>query len=79
MCIQFNRKLLSDWYNRFRILTPVFPGAFDQHGCPLIVFPVDEQATLSSELSKAEVVDFINYFLCLHKYVDSVALIIVCM
>ncbi|KAM8831962.1 uncharacterized protein AB9W97_003308 [Spinachia spinachia] len=44
----------------------LFPGAFDQHGCPLIVFPADEQAKLSSELSKAEVVDFINYFLCLH-------------
>ncbi|XP_059212986.1 uncharacterized protein LOC131991549 [Centropristis striata] len=45
----------------------LFPGAFDQHGCPLIVFPVEEQAKLSSELSKAEVVDFINYFLCLHN------------
>ncbi|XP_037606562.1 uncharacterized protein LOC119476946 [Sebastes umbrosus] len=45
----------------------LFPGAFDQHGCPLIVFPVDEQAKLSSELSKAEVVDFVNYFLCLHN------------
>ncbi|XP_071334457.1 uncharacterized protein [Trachinotus anak] len=45
----------------------LFPGAFDQHGCPLIVFPVDGQAKLSSELSKAEVVDFINYFLCLHN------------
>ncbi|XP_040920128.1 uncharacterized protein LOC121199473 [Toxotes jaculatrix] len=45
----------------------LFPGAFDQHGCPLVVFPVDGQAKLSSELSKAEVVDFINYFLCLHN------------
>ncbi|XP_037305125.2 uncharacterized protein LOC119194817 [Pungitius pungitius] len=45
----------------------LFPGAFDQHGCPLIVFPADKQAKLSSELSKAEVVDFINYFLCLHN------------
>ncbi|KAM7367522.1 hypothetical protein PAMP_013813 [Pampus punctatissimus] len=45
----------------------LFPGAFDQHGCPLIVFPVDGQAKLCSELSKAEVVDFINYFLCLHN------------
>ncbi|XP_070844132.1 uncharacterized protein [Chaetodon trifascialis] len=45
----------------------LFPGTFDQHGCPLIVFPVDRQAKLSSELSKAEVVDFINYFLCLHN------------
>ncbi|KAK1889153.1 Actin-3 [Dissostichus eleginoides] len=42
-------------------------GAFDQHGCPLIVFPLEEQAKLSSELSKAEVVDFINYFLSLHN------------
>ncbi|XP_023144520.2 uncharacterized protein LOC111580836 [Amphiprion ocellaris] len=44
----------------------LFPGAFDQHGCPLIVFPVDGQTRLSSELSKAEVVDFINYFHGLH-------------
>lgn len=49
----------------------VRPGAFDQHGCPLIVFPVDGQAKLSSEVGKAEAVDFINYFLCLHKYVGS--------
>ncbi|KAK2856609.1 hypothetical protein Q5P01_005344 [Channa striata] len=45
----------------------LFPGAFDQHGCHLIVFPVDGQAKLSSELSKAKVVDFINYFHCLHN------------
>ncbi|XP_078130224.1 uncharacterized protein LOC144533037 isoform X3 [Sander vitreus] len=45
----------------------LFPGAFDQHGCPLIVFPADEQAKLPIELSKAEVVDFISYFLCLHN------------
>ncbi|KAF3702527.1 Actin CyI, cytoplasmic Precursor [Channa argus] len=45
----------------------LFPGAFDQHGCHLIVFPVEGQAKLSSELSKAEVVDFINYFHCLHN------------
>ncbi|XP_054473984.1 uncharacterized protein LOC129106788 [Anoplopoma fimbria] len=45
----------------------LFPGAFDQHGCPLIVFPAEEQAKLSSELGKAEVVDFINYFLCMHN------------
>lgn len=32
---------------------------------------MEGQAKLSSELSKAEVVDFINYFLCLHKYVTS--------
>ncbi|XP_018555248.1 puratrophin-1 [Lates calcarifer] len=45
----------------------LFPGAFDQHGCPLIVFPVEGQGKLFSELSTAEVVDFINYFLCLHN------------
>ncbi|KAM4521899.1 uncharacterized protein PAE49_001830 isoform 2-T2 [Odontesthes bonariensis] len=39
----------------------LFPGVFDQHGCPLIIFPVDGQAKLS-ELSKPEIVDFINYF-----------------
>lgn len=46
-------------------------GAFDQHGRPLMVFPVDGQARLLSEVSSAEVVDFVNYFLYLHKYVDS--------
>ncbi|XP_074540905.1 uncharacterized protein LOC141801666 [Halichoeres trimaculatus] len=45
----------------------LFPGAFDQHGCPLIVFPVNAQDKLASDLSKAEVVDFVNYFLCLHN------------
>lgn len=55
---------------------PGFTGAFDQHGCPLIVFPVDGQAKLSSDVSKAEVVDFVNYFLCLHKYVESKELIV---
>uniref|UniRef100_A0A3B3VUV5 Si:ch211-241j12.3 n=1 Tax=Poecilia latipinna TaxID=48699 RepID=A0A3B3VUV5_9TELE len=38
-----------------------FPGVFDQHGCPLIIFPADGQDRLL-ELSKAEVVDFIHYF-----------------
>lgn len=33
------------------------------------MFPVDGQAKLSTELSKAEVVDFINYFQRLHKWV----------
>lgn len=46
-------------------------GAFDQHGCPLIVFPVDGQAKLSTQLSKTEVRDFINYFQHVHKYVGS--------
>uniref|UniRef100_A0A3Q2PV41 Si:ch211-241j12.3 n=1 Tax=Fundulus heteroclitus TaxID=8078 RepID=A0A3Q2PV41_FUNHE len=39
----------------------LFPGVFDQHGCPLVIFPADGQDRLL-ELSKAEVVDFINYF-----------------
>ncbi|XP_061563447.1 uncharacterized protein KIAA1755 [Cololabis saira] len=43
-----------------------FPGVFDQHGCPLVIFPADAQARLS-ELSKAQVVDFINYFQCVHN------------
>ncbi|KAF7658369.1 hypothetical protein LDENG_00013510 [Lucifuga dentata] len=45
----------------------LFPGAFDQHGCPLIVFPVDGQDKLCSDLSKTEVADFITYFLRLHN------------
>ncbi|XP_054618709.1 uncharacterized protein si:ch211-241j12.4 isoform X2 [Dunckerocampus dactyliophorus] len=44
----------------------LFPGAFDPHGCPLFVFPVDGHARLP-ELSKGEVVDFIKYFHCLYK------------
>uniref|UniRef100_A0A674E6Q5 Si:ch211-241j12.3 n=3 Tax=Salmo trutta TaxID=8032 RepID=A0A674E6Q5_SALTR len=44
----------------------VFPGAFDQHGYPLVMFPVDAHGNLS-DLSKAEVVGFIHYFLCLHN------------
>ncbi|CAB1342775.1 unnamed protein product [Coregonus sp. 'balchen'] len=44
----------------------VFPGAFDQHGCPLVMFPVDAHGNLS-DLSKSEVVDFIHYFLSLHN------------
>ncbi|KAA8583410.1 hypothetical protein FQN60_015956, partial [Etheostoma spectabile] len=36
-----------------------------------VLFPADQQAKLPLELSKAEVVDFINYFLGLHKYVES--------
>lgn len=43
-----------------------FPGAFDQLGFPLIVFPVADQHKLSTNLSKAEVVDFIDY--CLHQH-----------
>ncbi|XP_028295953.1 uncharacterized protein LOC114457963 isoform X5 [Gouania willdenowi] len=44
----------------------LFPGAYDQHGYPLVVFPVDGQTKLSTQLSKAEVVDFISYFHWLH-------------
>ncbi|XP_036066420.1 uncharacterized protein LOC112157760 isoform X3 [Oryzias melastigma] len=44
----------------------LFPGVFDQHGCPLFMFPADGQARLL-ELSSAEVVDFITYFRCLHN------------
>ncbi|XP_013120046.1 uncharacterized protein LOC100698705 isoform X1 [Oreochromis niloticus] len=45
----------------------LFPGTFDQHGCPLVMFPVDGQYKLSSGLSKAEVVDFISYFQYQHN------------
>ncbi|XP_015246106.1 PREDICTED: uncharacterized protein KIAA1755-like [Cyprinodon variegatus] len=38
-----------------------FPGVFDQHGCPLVIFPVEGQDRLL-ELCKEEVVDFINHF-----------------
>lgn len=62
--------------NPVNVVLSVCTGAFDQHGCHLIVFPVDGQARLSSELSKAKVVDFINYFLRLHKYVKPDRLIV---
>ncbi|KAJ8008918.1 hypothetical protein DPEC_G00083410 [Dallia pectoralis] len=42
----------------------VFPGAFDQHGCLLVTFPAAAHGNLT-DLSKAEVVDFIDYFRCL--------------
>ncbi|KAJ8397612.1 hypothetical protein AAFF_G00436110 [Aldrovandia affinis] len=49
-----------------------FPGSFDQQGCPLVVFPVEEHNKLSSSLNQEEVVDFINYFLRLHnKYQEK--------
>ncbi|XP_054589716.1 uncharacterized protein [Nothobranchius furzeri] len=44
----------------------LFPGVFDQHGCPLVLFPVESQDKLS-QLSQGEVVDFIQYFLCVHS------------
>lgn len=61
--------LVEDMYLPFKPCV-TRTGAFDQHGCPLVIFPVDGQAKLSSELSQAEVVEFINYFLYLHKYVE---------
>uniref|UniRef100_A0A8C2BYA8 Si:ch211-241j12.3 n=1 Tax=Cyprinus carpio TaxID=7962 RepID=A0A8C2BYA8_CYPCA len=45
----------------------IFPGAFDQHGCPLVVFPAEAQATLPEELSREEVSHFIHYCLRLHN------------
>ncbi|MBN3285571.1 ACT protein, partial [Polyodon spathula] len=44
-----------------------FPGGFDQHGCPLLLFPVLEQNKLNSDLKKEDVVEFIGYFLYLHN------------
>ncbi|KAL7872636.1 hypothetical protein SRHO_G00076190 [Serrasalmus rhombeus] len=45
----------------------IYPGAFDQHGCPLVVFPAESQDKLVSELTKEESADFIRYFLRLHS------------
>ncbi|RXN06161.1 Actin cytoplasmic [Labeo rohita] len=45
----------------------IFPGVFDQHGCPLVVFPVEAQCKLTEELSKEEVSHFIHYCLRLHN------------
>ncbi|KAL1254746.1 hypothetical protein QQF64_016975 [Cirrhinus molitorella] len=45
----------------------IFPGAFDQHGCPLVVFPVEAQCKLTEELSREEVSHFIHYCLRLHN------------
>lgn len=42
------------------------------------MFPVDGQAKLSTQLSKNEVVDFINYFQRVHKYVASYSYMSVC-
>ncbi len=46
----------------------VSTGVFDQHGCPLVVFPAEAQGKLSEELSTEEVSHFIHYCLRLHKY-----------
>ncbi|XDV42463.1 hypothetical protein PO909_011120, partial [Leuciscus waleckii] len=45
----------------------VFPGVFDQHGCPLVLFPAEAQCKLSEELSREEVSHFIHYCLRLHS------------
>ncbi|KAK9956037.1 hypothetical protein ABG768_013794 [Culter alburnus] len=45
----------------------VFPGVFDQHGCPLVLFPAEAQSKLSEELSREEVSHFIHYCLRLHN------------
>ncbi|KAF4099167.1 uncharacterized protein LOC131527461 [Onychostoma macrolepis] len=45
----------------------IFPGAFDQHGCPLVVFPAEAQGKLPEELSTEEVSHFIHYCLRLHN------------
>uniref|UniRef100_A0A3B1JQL8 Si:ch211-241j12.3 n=2 Tax=Astyanax mexicanus TaxID=7994 RepID=A0A3B1JQL8_ASTMX len=42
-------------------------GTFDQHGCPLVMFPTESQDKLVSDLTKEEVADFISYFLRLHS------------
>ncbi|XP_067272718.1 guanine nucleotide exchange factor DBS isoform X2 [Pseudorasbora parva] len=44
----------------------VFPGVFDQHGCPLVLFPAEAQIKLS-QLSPEEVSHFIHYCLRLHS------------
>ncbi|KAJ8270811.1 hypothetical protein GJAV_G00119550 [Gymnothorax javanicus] len=56
-----------------------FPGAFDLQGCPLVVFPVEEHGTLAS-LTQEEVIEFINYFLCLqnkHQENESMVSVVV--
>ncbi|XP_041951224.1 uncharacterized protein LOC121711587 isoform X4 [Alosa sapidissima] len=44
----------------------IFPGAFDQQGCPLVVFPTEAQNKLS-DLTKEDINGFISYFLRLHN------------
>ncbi|XP_063078832.1 uncharacterized protein LOC134468856 isoform X2 [Engraulis encrasicolus] len=41
-------------------------GAFDQQGCPLVVFPAEAQNKLS-DLTKEDIHGFISYFLRLHN------------
>lgn len=45
-------------------------GAFDQQGCPLVVFPTEAQNKLC-DLTKEDISGFVNYFLRLHKYVNQ--------
>ncbi|KAJ0061291.1 hypothetical protein NL108_014818, partial [Boleophthalmus pectinirostris] len=49
--------------------------AFDQLGCPLVIFPVAGQTPLSAALSKAEVVDFISYCLSQHNKTQKSSLV----
>ncbi|XP_028857961.1 uncharacterized protein LOC114802958 isoform X2 [Denticeps clupeoides] len=44
----------------------IFPGAFDQHGCPLVVFPAGAQQRLP-DLGEEDVANFIHYFLRAHN------------
>nr|XP_015208562.1 PREDICTED: uncharacterized protein LOC107078071 [Lepisosteus oculatus] len=54
----------------------IFHGGFDQQGCPLVVFPAEEQSKLTTDLAKEDVVSFIKYFLYLHnKYQEKESLI----
>ncbi|TRY87736.1 hypothetical protein DNTS_031803 [Danionella cerebrum] len=45
----------------------IFPGAFDQGGSPLVLFPAETQWKLGNELNKEQVVCFIHYCLRLHS------------
>ncbi|XP_051954949.1 uncharacterized protein LOC127624250 [Xyrauchen texanus] len=53
----------------------IFPGAFDQHGCPLVIFPVESQCKLSQEVSREEVSHFIHYCLRLHNIKGEASLL----
>lgn len=54
----------------FNVKTFILTGAFDQQGCPLVVFPIEAQNKLC-DLTKEDISAFINYFLRLHKYVNQ--------
>ncbi|XP_051511049.1 uncharacterized protein si:ch211-241j12.4 [Myxocyprinus asiaticus] len=53
----------------------IFPGAFDQHGCPLVIFPVESQCKLSQEVSREDVSHFIHYCLRLHNIKGEASLV----